>query len=65
MTKEPVLVIAVPGLSPKSPQMKVGPVLVTVEELSTAKLLAFPKRVAGVIGTALRLSADNEYRNTT
>jgi hypothetical protein len=35
-------VIALPGLTPKSPVMAVGPVLVTVEAPRTAKLCAGP-----------------------
>ena len=35
-------VIAVPGLTPRFPTIKVAPVLVNVEEPKTAKLLAVP-----------------------
>jgi len=35
-------VIAVPGLTPRSPVMTVGPVLVTVDAPNTAKLCAVP-----------------------
>jgi hypothetical protein len=36
-------VIAVPGLTPRSPTISVGPVLVTVEAPKTAKLSAVPR----------------------
>ena len=34
---------ALPGLTPRSPLMVLGPVLVTVEPASTAKLVAVPR----------------------
>src|SRR3954465_12057355 len=40
-------VTAVPGLTPRSPVMTLGPVLVTVEPPSTAKLCAVPRDGAG------------------
>jgi len=36
-------VIAVPGLTPRSPLIVLGPVLVTVDPASTAKLAAVPR----------------------
>jgi hypothetical protein len=36
-------VTALPGLTPRSPPMVLGPVLVTVEPASTAKLVAVPR----------------------
>ncbi len=51
-------VIAVPGLTPKLPISVVGPVFVTVEPASTAKLAAVPKLGATAnIGRAQTLPA--------
>ena len=44
-------VTAVPGHTPKSPAMVVGPVLVTVEPAKTAKLDAVPRRSARALGS--------------
>jgi hypothetical protein len=40
-------VTALPGLTPKSPEMSDGPVLVTVVPANTAKLLAVPNPTGG------------------
>jgi hypothetical protein len=46
-------VIAVPGLTPRSPAMFDGPVLVTVEPASTAKLAAVPSGTGAVAACAV------------
>jgi hypothetical protein len=51
--------IADPGLTPKFPETMVGPVLLTVEEPSTAKLDAVPS----VIGAAQRTGANAAHRS--
>jgi hypothetical protein len=40
-------VTALPGLTPRSPEMTEGPVLVTVVPANTAKLLAVPNPTGG------------------
>jgi hypothetical protein len=45
-------VTALPGLTPRSPEMIDGPVLVTVEPASTAKDDAVPNPTAGVAADA-------------
>ena len=45
-------VIAVPGLTPRSPTRVVGPVFVTVEAPKTAKFAAVPRIPAGVVTIA-------------
>lgn len=45
-------VIAVPGLTPTSPLMALGPVLVTVEPANTAKLPAVPRSTGPVAAEA-------------
>jgi hypothetical protein len=52
-------VIAVPGLTPKSPLMTLGPVLVTVVPARTAKLLAVPRSTGACAALALDCRATN------
>src|ERR1700728_1200743 len=50
-------VTAVPGLTPRSPWMRLRPVLVTVDPASTPKLLAVPKPTGATAAPADGLAA--------
>jgi hypothetical protein len=55
-------VIAVPGLTPKSPVTTVAPVLVTVEPAKTAKLAAVPRFGAVARAEAVKWFLDTGVR---
>ena len=57
-------VTAVPGLTPRSPLMTVGPVLVTVEPASTAKLAAVRRLTDGTAAAAGRMPTATAMRAT-
>ena len=56
--------IAVPGLTPTSPSITDGPVLVTVDALSTPKLAAVPRPTGPSSGAALAGAAANSNNPT-